>query len=89
MWWVYVKYGKLYREIFYFVYEKWWYVIVYDKYRHCIWMLFIHQNLAYKECPYAIVYNNILAFFVHKIEKSTIQLAIFDIFDHILCDFLC
>ena len=30
--------------------------------------------------PIFVIYNNISAFFVHKIEKSPIQLAIFDIF---------
>jgi hypothetical protein len=44
----YVRYGKLYRGSFCFVYENWLYVIVYDKYRHCIEMLLIRQNVAYK-----------------------------------------
>ena len=43
----YVRYGKLYRGSFYFVY---------DKYRHCIEMLLERRNMAYKESLYAIVY---------------------------------
>ena len=45
---------------------------------------FVHYNLVYKQHLYAmpifVVYNNISAFFVHKIESFPIQLAIFDIF---------
>ena len=45
-------------------------------------------NITYGHCykqhlhamPIFVVYNNILAFFIHKIEKSLIQFAIFDIF---------
>ena len=32
----YVRYGKLYRGSYYFVYENWLHVIVYDKYGHSI-----------------------------------------------------
>jgi len=32
------------------------YVIVYDKYGHCIEMMLIHRNVVYKESLYAIVY---------------------------------
>jgi ABC-type iron transport system FetAB permease component len=44
----------------------------------------ICQILAYKQhfytMPIFVVNNNILAFFVHKIETFPIQLAIFDVF---------
>jgi hypothetical protein len=50
MWSKYVKYGKPYRKSFNFVYDKYWYVIVYNKYKYYIEMLLIHLNVAYKQC---------------------------------------
>jgi hypothetical protein len=68
----YVRYSKLYRGSFYFVNENWLYVIVYDKYRHCIEMLLIRWNVAYKwrlqRYPYAaytIVYRDSLYAICH------------------------
>ena len=68
------------RDILYFVYEKYWYVIVYDKYRHCIWMLFIHRNLAYKECPYAIAYIT----YGHCYKQHLYAMPIFVVYNNIL-----